>query len=129
MNTKRAQTEAELFVLLAVDPQDPSGGRTYVVDLIARRTAHRHKAAAILGNTLGEPDLHMAINGGAAKEERCHVRNVPAMVEALIERVSTGEFDSQLVGPTTNKKGKKTATVVQHPASKREQKVATRITK
>ena len=99
------------------------------MDLIARRTAHRHKAAAILGNTLGEPDLHMAINGGAAKEERCHVRNVPAMVEALIERVSTGEFDSQLVGPTTNKKGKKTATVVQHPASKREQKVATRITK
>ena len=66
MNTKRAQTEAELFVLLAVDPQDPSGGRTYVVDLMARQTAHRHKGAAILGNILGEPGLHMAISGGAS---------------------------------------------------------------
>ena len=33
------------------------------------------------------------------------VKTIPAMVDALIERVSTGEFDSQLVGPTPNKKG------------------------
>jgi hypothetical protein len=41
-------------------------------------------------------------------------RFIPAMIDALVERVSAGEFDSQLVG---RKVEKKKANVVQHPAN------------